>query len=175
VKTHSQTLNKLAQRIGLGDNKGYTIAIAIALIIVTATVGGYYLATRPPPEGYTRIDFLDSQRGMDYPELLVIGQNNTFNVWVEVQNHMRKTQAFQVLLKITNNTDLEFPVAAEPKNTYAMTLADGETWKESPTITIDTPGNFAVVFELWLRNDETGELKFSGNACALNLEAVNQT
>ena len=42
-------------------------------------------------------------------------------------------------------------------------------------ITIDAPGNYSVIFELWLRNDETGELKFSGNACALNLEAANQT
>jgi uncharacterized membrane protein len=168
-------MNKLGQRLGLGENKGYTVAIAIALIFVSVLVAGYYLATRPPPEGYTTIYVLDSQKGMNYPELLVIGENNTFNVWVTVENHMRKSQSFEVLLKVTNETDPEFPVNADARNSYAMTLEDGETWENLSTTTIDKSGNYSVMFELWVRNEETGNLEFSQNACVLNLEIVNQT
>ncbi len=172
--TYKQKLNRLAKRIGLGDEKGYILPIAIAVIVVFATVGGYYLATRSPPEAYSTIYLLDTQKkAVDYPETLVINHNKTLNVYVDVINHMRKTQGFQVLVKVTNDSNLEFPVVTQPQETFSMTLADGETWENPSSVTIDTAGNYSVVFELWLVNAD-GTLKFSGNACVLNIDAVNQ-
>jgi uncharacterized membrane protein len=168
-------MNKLGQRLGLGENKGYAVAITLALMFVSVLVAGYYLATRPPPEGYSTIYVLDSQKGMDYPELLILGENNTFNVWVTVENHMRKSQSFEVLLKIINDTSPEFPVNVTAENSYALTLDEGEAWETLSTVNIGEPGNYSVIFELWLRNEETRNLEFSENACVLNLEVVNQT
>jgi uncharacterized membrane protein len=108
---------------------------------------------------------------MNYPELVIIGENNTFNVWVTVENHMRKSQSFEVLLKVTDQTDTEFPVNTDARNSYASTLKDGETWETLSTVTIDKPGNYSVVFELWTNDEGPGELQFSGKACVLNLEA----
>jgi hypothetical protein len=45
--------------------------------------------------------------------------------------------------------------------------------ENSSTITIDKPGNYSVIFELWLYDKDAEELKFSENACVLNVEVVN--
>ena len=79
-----ETMRKLGRSLKLNDDKGYKIAIVLALIVVSSLLIGYYLISRLPPEGYTTIYILDYQqkKAIDYPELLVIHENNTFNVWV---------------------------------------------------------------------------------------------
>ena len=82
-------MRKTGKSLQLNDDKGYIIAVALALIVVSSILVGYYLVSRLPPEGYTTIYMLDSQKkAMDYPELLVINgneKNNTFNVWIVVE------------------------------------------------------------------------------------------
>ena len=160
----------------LDENKGYLVAVAVAVILVFIVFIGYYIVSRAPPEGYTKIDLLDAQKqAANYPELLVINQNNTFNVWVEVENHLGKTQSFEVLLKVTNEMGPELPADVQPSNTYTKTLENGEKWETSSTTTISQPGTYSVIFELWMYSENAGQNVFSGNACVLNLEAVNQT
>src|SRR3989337_2855115 len=107
----------------LDENKGYIVAIAVVLTLIFSVFIGYYVISRAPPEGYTKIDLLDAQKqAANYPELVVINQNNTFNVWVEVENHLGKTQSFEILLKITNDTNTEFPAEVQPSNSYTTTL-----------------------------------------------------
>ncbi|HUT17188.1 MAG TPA: hypothetical protein VMW84_02690, partial [Acidobacteriota bacterium] len=98
MKIHLETMRKLGKSLKLNDNKGYTVAVVIALIFVSSLLIGYYLISRLPPEGYTTIYVLDypQKKAIDYPELLVINENSTFNVWVVVENHMGKTQSFNV-------------------------------------------------------------------------------
>jgi len=130
---------------------------------------------KPPQKGYMTIYLLDSQKkAINYPELLVINQNNTFNVWVEVENHLGKTQSFEILLKITNDTNTEFPAEVQPSNSYTTTLENGEKWETSSTITIEQPGTYSVIFELWMYDENMGQNLFSGKVCVLNVEAVNQ-
>jgi uncharacterized membrane protein len=121
------------------------------------------------------IYLLDSQNSaLNYPELLVINKNNTLNVWVEVENHMGKSQHSEILLKVTNDTIPLFPVKADPKSRYEKTLENGEPWETLSTITLNEPGIYSVVFELWVYDETVGELQFSGDACVLNVEVVNQ-
>ena len=162
--------------LGLGYNKGYVIAIGIALIFVAALLTGYYFLSRVPPEGYSEISLLDANgKAADYPDLLLIGQNNSFSISVNVENHMGKTLHFEVRVKITDQARPDFPVAGEAKNVYPFTLENGGKWNTAATTTIDTPGNWMVVYELWAQDEKSGALQFTGNACVLNVEATNQT
>jgi len=174
VKIHSETNKKLGKIQSLIDNKGYTIAIAIALIFVSSLLIGYYLISRLPPEGYTTIYMLNypQKKAANYPELLVLNENNTFNVWVVVENHMGTKQSCEVLQKVIGNMIPSFPVETDAERSYAQTIENGETWETLATVSINEPGSYSVVFELWI-HDETGALKFSYNYCVLNIEVVD--
>jgi uncharacterized membrane protein len=160
----------------MDNNNGYAVSVLIALILVSILVASYYVLLRPPQKGYMTIYLLDYQqkKALDYPELLVINQNNTFKVWVEVENHMGKSQYSEVLLKVTNDTVPIFPFKADANATYVRTLENGETWETLSTIAINEPGNYLVIFELWVYDEKVGELQFSGNVCVLNIEVVDQ-
>jgi uncharacterized membrane protein len=170
-------MRKLGKSLRLNDDKGTTIAVALALIIVSSILIGYYLVSRLPPEGYTTIYMLDShKKAIDYPELLVINgneKNNTFNVWIVVENHMSTRQSCEVLQKVINAPISSFPVEADVKSSYAKTIDNGETWETLATVTINEPGSYSVIFELWIY-DETGAPKFSYNYCVLPIEVVDQ-
>jgi uncharacterized membrane protein len=159
----------------LDNEKGYVVAVLIALVFASILIAGYYPWLKPPPKEYTTIYLLDSQNhAVDYPELLVINQNNTFTVPVTVENHMGSTQNCTVLLKITSEMIHKLPLVAEANATYTRMLENGGKWELPLTITINQPGTYAVIFELW-RSGEGEALTFTENACSLNVEVVNQT
>ena len=175
MKIHLKTIRKLGNILKMENDNGYAVSVLIALILVSILVASYYVLLRPPQKGYMTIYLLDSQKkALNYPELLVINQNNTFKVWVEVENHMGKSQYSEVLLKVTNDTVPIFPFKADANATYVRTLENGETWETLSTIAINEPGNYSVIFELWVYDEKVGELQFSGNVCVLNIEVVDQ-
>jgi uncharacterized membrane protein len=175
VKIHLKTIKKLGNILKMDNNNGYAVSVLIALILVSILVASYYVLLRPPQKGYMTIYLLDSQKkALNYPELLVVNQNNTFNVWVEVENHMGKSQYSEILLKVTNDTIPLFPFKADANATYVRTLENGETWETLSTIAINEPGNYSVIFELWIYDEKVGELQFSGNVCVLNIAVVGQ-
>ena len=65
-------------------------------------------------------------------------------------------------------------VPGEALYVNAVTLENGGKWNITATTTIDTLGNYMVVYELWTQK-ENSALEFTGNACVLNVEAINQT
>jgi uncharacterized membrane protein len=168
-----ETLKNRARSLNLDNDKGYVVAVLIALVFVSILLAAYYPVFKPRDKGFTTISLLDSQRqALDYPELLVINQNNTFNVFVEVENH-NESQSCTVLVKVTDEMIQKLPLMADANATYTKTLEKGELWEIPSTITINKPGNYSVIFELWLYNKDAGELKFSENACILNVEVIN--
>lgn len=170
-----ETLKKLARTLNLDNKNGYTVSVLIALIVVSIFVASYYVLLKPPEKGYMTIYLLDSEKNaLNYPELLVINRNNTFSVWIEVENHMGKSQQSEVLQKITNGTIPRLPLEAEANARYEKTLENGGTWEFSSTITINNPGNYSVVLELWTFDMDVRAFQFSNDACVLNIEVVNQ-
>lgn len=170
-----EALKNLGRSLNLDNNKYYVVSVLVALIIVSVFVGSYYVLLKPPAKEFTTIYLLDSQeQAVDYPELLIINQNNTFSVFVKVENHMGDSQNCTVLLKVTSEMLHKLPLVVEANATYTRTLEKGGTWEIPSTITINQPGTYSVIFELWLCDKEGGELQFSGNACSLNVEVVNQ-
>jgi uncharacterized membrane protein len=176
VKIQSETKRKLGKIPSLINNKGYTIAVLLALIFVSSLLVGYYLISRLPPEGYSTIYMLSypQKKAADYPELLVINENNTFNVWVVVENHMGTRQSCEVLQKVINGQISSFPVEANVESKYVKAIENGETWETLATVSIDEPGSYSVIFELWIYDDNAGAFKFSYNYCVLNIEVVDQ-
>lgn len=159
----------------MDDKKGYVVAVLIALVFASILIALYYPSLKPPTKTYTTIYLLDSQnQAVDYPELLIINQNNTFTVPVTVENHMGDTQNCTVLLKITSEMIHKLPLTAEANATYTRTLENEGKWELPVTITINQPGTYAVIFELW-RCGEDGALQFTENACSLNVEVVDQS
>jgi uncharacterized membrane protein len=174
VKIHSEINKKLGKFPSLINNKGYTIVILLELILVSSLLIGYYVVSTLPPEGYTTIYMLDSQKNaIDYPEVLVLNENSTFNVWIAVENHMGTTQSCEVLQKVVGNVIPSFPVNVTAENSYTQTIENGATWETLATVSINEPGSYSVIFELWIY--ESGTLTFSYNYCVLNVEAVTQT
>ena len=169
MKKQSTTLKKIGNALNTDDDKGIIIAVAIALLIVTGVVAGYYILYHPTPEGYTTIYLLDANgQAVDYPNTLVVNQNYTFSVWVE--NHLGQAQAFEVQLKIANESTSIFPAEIAPINIYTKTLANGEAWETQATVTLHETGSHSIIFELW--QNDTGILNFTENAVVLNVEAV---
>jgi hypothetical protein len=171
VTIPEETKGTLGKSLKL-NNKGYKIAVTLAVIFVFSLLVGYYFVSMLPPEGYTSISLLDYQnkKAIDYPELVVLNENSTFNVWIQVENHMGTSQACDVLQKVTIDTIPSFPVEADVENSYAQTVENGAVWETLATVSINETGSYAVIFELWLYY--AGTLQFTYNYCVLNVEVV---
>ncbi len=162
----------IGRKIGLNDDKGVTVAILLALIIVAAVVTGYFAFARTQPTGYSTIYLLDSQKNAaDYPVTLIANQNSTFSVYVDVQNHLGGSgnQTYQVLEKITPNLE-NFPVDVTPTQTYNVSVGNGATWQTQSTVTLNQPGSYSVVYELWHYNYATQAYEFTGDYVILNIQ-----
>lgn len=166
-------IGKTAKKL-LSDDKGFVVAIAIALIIVSYLMLSYYFVYRPIPEGYSAIGILDYQnQAVDYTELVVLNQNNTFTVNLNVENHMGTSQQYKVLMKTVENIEV-IPVETPPIATYEETVADGKTWNIQPTITLNDTGYYSVVFELYRHPLGESVYQFDNyNICILNVHVVS--
>lgn len=166
---------RIGRRIDLSDEEGYKLPIAIALIVAIITVFAVfcYFASQSP-EPYNTMYLLDSQgMAIDYPRVLVAGQNSTFSVSVNVINNMHKPQTYQVRTKIVEHFMLTSNgVDAQPIHTYEFTLESKERNQNIVTITENNVGNYAVVFELWRL--EEGNFTFTYNYCVLYIQVINQ-
>ena len=173
MKNSSETNRKLRKFPSLINNKGHRIVVAFTLIFVSSLLMGYYFVASLPPEGYTTIYALDYQqkKAVNYPELLVVNENSTFNVWIVVENHMATGQSCEVLQKVIGDMIPSFPVEADVESSYAQTVGSGESWETLATVSINELGSYSVIFELWIYN-ETGALEFSHNYCVLKLDVV---
>jgi uncharacterized membrane protein len=168
------SVTAIGRKIGLNDEAGYAVAIFLALLIVSVTVIGYYAFLAPPTESYNTIYLLDAnKKAADYPEVLVSNQNSTFNVYVNVENHMAKSASYTVQVKIVVNLPSNFPIDAQPAQVYetGSLSNNGKPWQTLATITENTVGNYSVVFELWQHKDD-GSLEFTNDYCNLNLQVV---
>ena len=175
MRIRLESAKRIGRKIGLNEDKGYAVAIFLALIIVSATVIGYYVVLRPQAEPYNTFYLLDAnKKAVDYPETLVANQNSTFNVYVNVENHMATSANYFVQVKIVNNLPATFPVDAQPSQTIEMGKVnnDGKPVENMATITQNQLGSYSVVFELY-RDNGDGALVFTQNYCVLNLQVTN--
>jgi uncharacterized membrane protein len=170
-----KALDKLRNSLDLDEKKGYAIAVMVVLVFAATLTAGYfvYLAFRGPPEPYTTIYVLSADKTLDLPETVVIGQNSTFDVWVTAENHMGETYLFEIRLKMVEDSNIEFPVDADPERVYSMTIGNDEKSEQLANVSIENVGRYMVVFELW-RYAEPSVAEYTGNSCVLNIEAISE-
>jgi uncharacterized membrane protein len=136
----------IGKKIGLNDETGYAVAIFLALLIVSATVIGYYAFLAPPAESYNTIYLLDAnKKAVDYPEVLVANQNSTFNVYVNVENHMTKSANYTVKVKIVENLPAIFPIDTPSTQEYetGSLSHNGKPWQTTAIVTENTVGSYS--------------------------------
>ncbi len=177
MRIQLERVKSIGRKIGLNDEKGYAVAVFLALIIISALAVGYFVFFRPAPSGYSTIYVLDSQnKAANYPSVLVANQNSTFNTPVSVVNNEGYTVQYQVQVKISDDVTT-FPVDIQPVGVYNFTLGNGQTWQKSVSVTENQVGSYSVVFELWQYNSDSGAYQFinnnAENYCVLNIQVVS--
>jgi uncharacterized membrane protein len=169
-----ENAKRIGRKIGLDDDKGYGIAVFLALIVVVSVVAGFFIndALTAPPEGYNTLYILDAdQKATNYPEILIAHQNSTFNLWIGVENHNPNPNSYQVQVKITKNLSAP-PLVEDPVQVHETgELENGGKWLNMTIITQDEPGEYVVVFEL--HKYIGGVLEFTDNYCVLNIRVIN--
>ncbi len=115
---------------------------------------------------------LDSNKtAANYPEHLVANVNSTFGVYVTVENHLGYTLAnAQVQVKVTSNSNPLFPVNVNATQTFIGTIKDGASLENLATVSLNTPGDYLVVFELWTPNQSGDGVQFSGDYASLSVQ-----
>ncbi len=168
-----ESAKRLGRKLGLNEEKGFAVAIFIALLIISVAVLSYFVWFRPPAEPYNSIYLLDSnKKALDYPETLVANQNSTFNIYVDVVNHLGHSASYQVQVKITKNLST-FPVDVPASQVLQInSLGDAKTRENAATVTENAVGSYSVVFELWQQN-LAGTYEFTQNYCVLPIQVVN--
>jgi len=145
------------------------IAIALTLIISCCIIGAYLIAYAIKPPGYHEMYLLDAQnQAKNYPQTIIINQNNTFNTPMVVTNNMKTTQEYQIQTKIVHHT-ITFPVDAPIYSTYNFTLDAGQSWSSQIPLTISEEGNYSVVFELYTKNYD--DYVFTNDCLVLHINA----
>lgn len=140
-----------------------TILIAIAILVGLLI---YLILTPPLQEPSTAIYLLDSQKQTEnFPKTVILGENNTFTLWVGVENH-NDTTTFSVRLKMDDGKSDVDPSPVEPIESFEKTLADEELWEFQVMINIDQVGSHRIIVELWSFDE------YLGNWVSLSLEAI---
>ena len=162
-------MKTLRRNIDIKDNKNvYAIAVAIALILASALLVTYYVALRPAPDRYATVYYLSSNRTTDYPEFVVINMNSTFSLYVTVENNLGYTLTNATLqVKVTGESNPSFPLNTSATQTFNGTVKDGASWENLATVSLNTPGQYFVVFELW--TSDGSSLQFSGYYATLSV------
>jgi uncharacterized membrane protein len=174
MRIRLESAKRIGNKIGLNEENGYLVAIFLALIIVSATIIGYYVVLRPQAEPYNTIFLLDAnKKAVDYQDVLVANQNSTFNVFVDVENHLATNANYQIQVKMTQSLS-NFPVDTQPVQTIELNNVknDGKPVEKTATITQNTPGTYSVVFELWQHKDN-GSLEFTQDYCVLKIQVIS--
>ena len=178
VKTNNQTMTNLSKETDSRQDKDEEKMILVAVLSAIIIIAGllvYVSLTPAPQENFVSIYLLNSEkRAENYPELLVLDKNNTFLLWVGVENSMSRIEYCTVKVKIAN---VSAPQDQQPEETafrFERILPNREKWEIPVTMTLNKTGRYKITFELWLY-DEMKAVFTNGNSCGLQLEVIAET
>lgn len=113
--------------------RGITWALALALVISLFATGFLALNPEGSTEAYTEFYVLGPNgNATGYPTDLSVGETGT--VIVGVSNHEQREQTYTVLAQVDNRTVKE----------QTVTVADGETWEDELSFTVESAGQKQV-------------------------------
>ncbi|MGD6810154.1 MAG: DUF1616 domain-containing protein [Candidatus Bathyarchaeia archaeon] len=164
--------NNNSQTVTLKLQKSYLAAVAIALIVVSCVVAGYFIVYAAQPSGYHEMYLLDAQnQAANYPQIIDLSQNSTFNQTVYVINHMNTKQSYSLQLDIYEETAYVPGDHSVQLKAFLFDLGPGESWSTQAPIHIYRPGTYSVTFKL-VTLDEQKNPTDTNNYCILHIDAV---
>jgi len=157
VKTNNKTMTNLGKETDSfqdRDEEKMILVVVLSAIVIIAGLLVYVSLTPPPQENFVSIYILDSEKKAEnYPELLVIGKNNTFLLWVGVENSMNRIEYTTVKVKIANSSASQEQQQEVTALSFERILLNKETWEIPLTVTLNETGGYRMIFELWLYNE----------------------
>lgn len=156
----------------MGDEEK-TIAVAVlSAIIILAGLLVYMSLTPAPQKPFAALYLLNSEKKAEnYPPLLVLGENNTFLLWVGVENFMGRIEYSSVLVKMDDGTGYTNPSPLDPVYRFEKVLLNKETWEFPITISINQTGQHRIIFELWLFDELDNVFSYS-DWCNIRLDVI---
>ena len=172
VKTDNETMKNLSKdedsHLGVDEEKMILVTVLSAIVVI-AGILVYTSLTPPPQENFVSIYILNSERkAYNYPKLLVLGKNNTFQLTVGVENSMNRIEYSVIQVKISNVSQPEETTAS-----FERILLNKEKWEIPVTMTLDKIGTYTITFELWLY-DEMKAVFTNPTFCSLRLEVISE-
>lgn len=156
---HEKRLKKHFEQIMKFSNQNIHIASTLIALIVVSTLLVYSYILINKGDEYINFYILDQNRRAEkYPEVVILGKNNTFTVFVVVENYMKRTLTGEVLLKITDKPVYTFPTPVEPAQSFYLKIDIGKSMEIPFEVTLNMTGKFNLIFELWILNGEKYEL-----------------
>ena len=155
------------------DEEKTTIVAVLSAIIILVGLLVYVSLTPPQKEPVISLYLLDSEKKAEnYPQLLVLGKNNTFLLWIGVENFMGRIEYSSVLVMVDNGTGHTNPSPLEPVYRFEKVLLNKETWEFPITISINQTGQHRIVFELWLFDELDNVFSYSRSWCSIWLDVI---
>jgi len=178
VKTNNRTMTNLSKETDSfqdRDEEKMILAVVLSAIVIIAGLLVYVSLTPPPQENFVSIYILDSEKKAEnYPELLVIGKNNTFLLWVGVEDSMNRIEYTTVKVKIANSSASQEQQQEVTAFSFERILLNKETWEIPLTMTLNKTGGYRMIFELWIYNEMKAILELD-RSWAWQLEVVAGT
>ena len=154
VKKYFYKLTKFSDR----NTRLISVILALA---VTLTLLVYNYTLVKMNQEHINFYVLDPyKRAENYPEVLVVGKNNTCRLWIVVENYMEQKIKGKVFLKVADRPVSTIPVPIEANVSYDVEVESGRSWENQVEIVIEKTGRFTLVFELWVFNEEARKLEF---------------
>ncbi len=154
------------------EEKAIAVAVLSAIIILAGLLV-YMSLTPAPQEPFISLYYLDSEKkAKNYPQLLVLGENNTFLLWVGVENFMGRIEYSSVLVKVDDGMGSMDPSLVEPVKRFEKVLLNKETWEFPLTMTINQTGQHRIIFELWLFDELDNVFSYSRSWCSIWLDVI---
>jgi hypothetical protein len=179
VKTSSGNPVNTSQEIGTHqkvDEERIIIVAVLSALVVIAGLLVYVSLVPAQPENFVSIYLLNSEKSANnYPQVLMLGRNNTFMLWIGVENFMGRIEYCSVHVEITNDT---VPTTPQPEvivRNYEKILLKTKTWEFPVILTLNKTGFYRITFELWLYNEVKSVFANSNSKSALRLKVVSLT
>jgi uncharacterized membrane protein len=154
------------------EEKAIAVAVLSAIVILAGLL--VYMSLTPArQEPFVSLYLLDSEKmAENYPQLLVLGENNTFLLWVGVENFMGRLEYSSVLVKVDNEMVHVDPSPIEPVKCFEKVLLGEETWEFPVTMTMNQSGTYRIIFELWLFDELKNVFSYSGSWCSIWFDVI---
>ena len=168
-------LTKQNKKSGSNNNEEKTIiaTILIAIIIMSGVLVWQMIENPTTPEQFTALYILDAEKKADnYPTTVILGTNNTFSLWVGVENQRDNTREYSVQVKLDDGKAPEEPSLIQPIQIFNKTLESQEKWEFEVTINIHQPGTNRIIYELFFFNTEESYWEYAWTRLDFTVEAI---